>query len=37
MNKRISAKHSIRRFNKFANRTKRKNKVGHYSRGGIRL
>lgn len=37
MTKKISAKHFNNRFNKFANKTKKKNKVSHYSRGGIRL
>lgn len=37
INKKISAKTYNRRFNKFSNKTKKKNKVNHLLRGGIRL
>lgn len=35
--KKISAKTYNIRFNKFANKTKKKNKVNHLLRGGTRL
>ena len=37
MTKKISNKSFKRKFESAANRTKKKNKIGHFMRGGIRL
>lgn len=37
MTKKISNGHFKKKFESTANQTKRKNKIGHFLRGGIRL
>ena len=37
MTKRISNKRFKKKFESTANKTKKKNKIGHFLRGGIRL
>lgn len=37
MTKKVSFKRLKKAFHKYTNKTKRKNKTGHFSRGGIML
>lgn len=37
MTKKVAFSRLKKAFHKYSNKTKRKNKTGHFSRGGIRL